>query len=1043
MAMKVDNKQVSETAWGDVDKAALGRRLAEAYAAGEASAAVIREAYAFVPAEAFGKAGEGKPSFAFSKGWGPHHELSGDTLIVNRGGVIGGAQALAGARSAPSLTGADLASAKRHIRKHYRALKMEAPDSLKESMTVVEVGRPLAEMTKGSFEYAADEVWRAFRDGFGAPESPGMAEYYPVETFPEALIVSEWSSDEGPDEFYRVPFMKDADGTIVFAAREAWEPVELTYQPRTEGQEQPPMMENNQGHGGTQGGGTQGGGTPPLQRRRLDERVAPLAELAGAGNGATRRIQIRGLMQAGVINGNGRRYPAHVLEAAVAEWRDHLRESAGQGRLKILTGEVEHPGDKGKRGAQFLETVVRWTDVTFDGANVDVAGELILTTRGRDVATLMESGVRPGGSVRGFYEAKIVKEGDRSVEDVAWCQITGADLVGDPSFENAADLLESRRSFGAAAPQDDSGKGDDEMTAEQLAEMIKAHPEMFKGMVAESVKEMSEAQRADLEKKMRDALGLEESADLLKGLAEAADAKRQMAKATQEQAVAEAIKAETKTLPYGKELNEAFVKAVQTEAQRFAQGDKPAEAVKAFVEGKRSEYDAIAAAAKLAGMGRGIQVLGPVLERETGTPEFARGAHEFSEAMIARGIAQRRNLQEPKTINEIAAARLLERFDTCYKLPLLREARLLAETELASDLNLPYSASRAILAEVWPQLVATSIFDVDITDQSPTRVYYEDYQDVSGKHAVISNESVALTGTGLAAWKSLAHKMIEPGTIVVGSGSGPSGTTYVEGTDYVIDYLDGAIYCPSGLTIGATDTLYMNYHYDSVREGENTAIQRAKMVLGYATLDCKANRLATQITNEAIVFSRSQIGWDATARTLAGLVSELRREIDKALMYNALTRALIVSTNSGGTWTAATDPLIDLVSYVGTAKVKLAKRYFEPNWLLLSLTNSDTLANWEGFTAAGARPDAELNANGFIGRLKGLPVYASTEFSDGYGLVGNKQVVHYRIYQPMALKGPYPSYSSDKLVAADQWYAEQYDGAVSPVAGKASYLKIA
>jgi hypothetical protein len=894
------------------------------------------------------------------------------------------------------------------------------------------VARPLAEMTKGSFEYAADEVGRAFRDEFGAPESPGMAEYFPVETFSDALIVKEWSSDEGPDEFYRVPFTKDADGKVVFAAREAWEPVELVYQPRTENQEQPPMAE------GGQGGATPGGETPPLQRRRLDERVAPLAELAGAGNGATRRIRIAGLMQAGVINGNGRRYPAHVLEAAVAEWRDHLRESAGQGRLKILTGEVEHPGDKGKRGAQFLETVVRWTDVTFDGANVDVAGELILTSRGRDVATLMESGVRPGGSVRGFYEAKIVKDGDRSVEDVAWCQITGADLVGDPSFENAADLLESKDAIQRRAAQ-----GEDEMTAEQLAELIKAHPELFKGMVAESVKEMSEAQRAELEGQMRKALGLEESADLLRGLAEAADAKRQLAKVAQEQAVAEAVKAETKTLPYGKELNEAFVKAVQSEAPRFAQSDKPADAVKAFVEGKRTEYDAIAAAAKLAGMGRGIQVLGPVLERETGVPEFARGAHEFSEAMIARGIAQRRNLQDPKTINEIAAARLLERFDACYKLPLMREARLLAETELASDLNLPYSASRAILAEVWPQLVATSIFDVDITDQSPTRVYYEDYQDVSGKHAAITNESVALTGTGLGAWKSLAHKMIEPGTIVVGSGSGPSGTTYVEGTDYVIDYLDGAIYCPSGLTIGATDTLYMNYHYDSVREGENTAIQRAKMVLGYATLDCKANRLATQITNEAIVFSRSQIGWDATARTLAGLVSELRREIDRALMYNALTRSLIVSANSGGTWTAATDPLIDLVSYVGTAKVKLAKRYFEPNWLLLSLTNSDTLANWEGFTAAGARPDAELNANGFIGRLKGLPVYASTEFSDGYGLVGNKQVVHYRIYQPMALKGPYPSYSSDKLVAADQWYAEQYDGAVSPVAGKASYLKVA
>jgi hypothetical protein len=300
MAMKVDNKQVSETAWGDVDKSALGRALAAAYAAGEASAAVIREAYAFVPAEAFGKDGEGKPTFAFSKGWGPHHELDGETLILNRGGVIGGAQALAGARSAPSLTGADLASAKQHIRKHYRALKMEAPDSLKESVKIVEVHRPLAEMTKGSFEYAADEVWRAFRDEFGAPESPGMAEYYPVETFPEALIVSEWSSDEGPDEFYRVPFTKDADGKIVFAAQDAWEPVELTYQPRTEAAEQPPMTETR-----SFGAAAPQDDSGRRERRRLDERVAPLAELAGTGNGATRRIRIAGLMQAGGSMGTG------------------------------------------------------------------------------------------------------------------------------------------------------------------------------------------------------------------------------------------------------------------------------------------------------------------------------------------------------------------------------------------------------------------------------------------------------------------------------------------------------------------------------------------------------------------------------------------------------------------------------------------------------------------------------------------------------------------------------------------------------------------
>jgi hypothetical protein len=881
------------------------------------------------------------------------------------------------------------------------------------------VSRPLAEMTKGSFEYAADEVGRAFRDAFWAPESPGMAEYYLVETFSDALIVSEWSSDAGPDEFYRVPFTKDADGKVVFAAREAWEPVELVYQARAEDRGQEPGVRGQESVERT-----------PGQRRRLEETVGPRAELAEgtAGNGATRRIRIAGLMQAGVINGNGRRYPAHVLEAAVAEWRDHLRESAGQGRLKILTGEVEHPGDKGKRGAQFLETVVRWTEVTFDGASVDVVGELILTTRGRDVATLMESGVRPGGSVRGFYEAKVVKEGDRSVEDVAWCQITGADLVGDPSFENAADLLESRG--GVTPPGHGQGQGEDEMTAEQLAEMIKAHPEMFKGIVAESVKEMSEAQRTDLEKQIRTALGVGESADLVQALTEAAQAKKQVEAEAKVKAIAEAVTAATKDLPYGKTLNETFATELRESVQES--GDVASRAA-----GLRKRYDALVAASRLAGMGRGVEILGSVLERETGVPEFARAAHEFTESMVKRGIATRRNLRESTKVNDVMALRVLERFDQLNRLPLMREAQL-QETELASDLNLPYSVSRAILAEVWPSLIATSIFDVDVTEQTPTRVYYEDYQDVSGKHVAITDENFT---ADLDVWVTLAHKMIQPGTAVIEVVG--NNQNWVEGTDYVIDYLDGKIMC---LSTGSMTEIeqHANYHYDAVREGENTEIQRGKTVLAYGTLDCQANRLATQITNEAIVFSRSQMGWDATARTLAMLVAELRREIDAALMFNALGQALKVAANSGGTYTAASDPLIDLVSYIGVAKVKVEKRYFEPTFVLVSSTTSDALGNWDGFTAAGSRNDVALNANGYVGRVKGLPVFKSTEFSDAYALVGNRQVVHYRIYQPMALKGPFPSYGTNRLlVAADQWYAEQYDGALSPVAGKASYAKIA
>jgi hypothetical protein len=892
----------------------------------------------------------------------------------------------------------------------------------------VTVSRPLNEMVKGSYDYVIDEVRRAFNTQFmRTPDADGrIRDYWVVETMPDAVLVREYNEQElGPDEFYRVSYAKDADGKITFAVRKAWEEVELVYQARTEPAGEGPGAEPAMSE--AQGGGRGG------QRRRLEERVEPRAEFveaAGSGNGQTRRIRIKGLMQAGVVNGNGRRYSADVLREAVERWRSHLHESAGRGRLQILTGEAEHPGDKGNRGARFLETVVKWTDVEFDGQNVDVAGELILTTKGRDVATLMESGVHPGGSVRGFYESKAVKEGGRAVEEVSWCEITGADLVGDPSFENAADLLESKGNGGRAGAQ--PGEGDDEMNLEQLIEAIKAHPEMFKGIVAESVKEMTEAQRADLEKQIRTALGVGETEDLAKALTEAADAKKQLAEQARQQAVSAAIAEATKGLPYGDSMNKMFGEELK-ESVRDA-GEVPGKA-----QALRKRYDAMVAEARLRGMGRDVTVLGPVLESETGVPEFARAAHEFTESMVARGIAQRRDLRKSDKINDVIARRMLERFDQVHRLPLMREAKLLQEAELSTDLNLPYSVSRAIMAEVWPTLVATSIFDVDTTEQSPTRVYYEDYADETGKHVAISDEHVTVQQ---GEWVALAHKMIEPGTVVWET-TGDSGT-YVEGTDYVMDYVDGKVWAITGGSLTDNTAFHVTYHYDAVREGENTEIQQAKVNLAYETLDCKANRLATQITNEAIVFSRSQLGWDATARTLAQLVNELRRVIDKALMYTALSQALKVATNSGGTWTAASDPLIDLVSYIGVAKVKVAKRFFQPQFVLLSATNSDTLGNWDGFTAAGSRPDANLNANGFVGLVKGLPAFQSTEFSDAFGLVGNKQLLHYRVYIPMALKGPFPTYGSNHLlVAAEQWYAEQFDGHVSPVAGKGSYVKIA
>jgi hypothetical protein len=112
----------------------------------------------------------------------------------------------------------------------------------------------------------------------------------------------------------------------------------------------------------------------------------------------------------------------------------------------------------------------------------------------------------------------------------------------------------------------------------------------------------------------------------------------------------------------------------------------------------------------------------------------------------------------------------------------------------------------------------------------------------------------------------------------------------------------------------------------------------------------------------------------------------------------------------------------------------------------MSLTNADRLGNWNAFTQAGSRDDAMMNATGFVGRIKGTPVFATTEFPDGYIEVINREIVYYRVAQPMQIKGPFPSYETDgKMIAADQYFCEEFNGACGDPghSGKGSHVIIA
>jgi hypothetical protein len=577
-----------------------------------------------------------------------------------------------------------------------------------------------------------------------------------------------------------------------------------------------------------------------------------------------------------------------------------------------------------------------------------------------------------------------------------------------------------------------------------VAQILQEHDEQKRKELEEQLRRKQEQderiQQAIVgrEDELRQTFGLDEGADLVAVMQERSERLTALEEMEQQRQVDEHVVQQMGEIEgYPDWLRDQMTEAVQAAAPRSI------EEATSVIAAKRKEYDAIMAKLELAAQGHqvaGVQMMGPVVERETSVPAFAQAAVHIQESMRRAGLTHEWDVRKPASVNERFAVLYLERFDEVYKPYLLREAREFDEAEQTGDLNLPYSVSRVIVAEAFPQLVATSIFDFGTTDQSPMRLYYETYAGETGETGTVTDEAVTADHDD---WVALANKRVTPGTAVVTNTGG--GTTYTEGSDYVVDYANGKLMALSTGTITDSQALEVDYQYKAIRKGEMAAIERGKMTLAYKTLDAMADRLATQISSEAITFSRSQLGWDATTRTLSALVREIRREIDKGILYLALTSALRVPNNSGGTWDSANDSLDDLVEKIGLAKVKVHNRYYEPSGLLMSVTNSDRLSNWTGFKRDGF-PDAIMKSNGFVGRVKGLPVFESTEFSDGYVLPVNRELVMHRIYQPMILKGPFPSYDvsggTSKLIAADQYFAEEYNATASPVPEKGAYVAI-
>lgn len=583
----------------------------------------------------------------------------------------------------------------------------------------------------------------------------------------------------------------------------------------------------------------------------------------------------------------------------------------------------------------------------------------------------------------------------------------------------------------------------DQRQRELLEAQLQARAEEDK-RIAEAIKGKEDA--------IRQAMGLPEGADLIEAIrkqkeeAEAAtkakeEADKELAtyrEAEQKQKVADHISAKIGELKYPDEFKVALTDAIK------AMEPATIEAADKLLAIKQKEYDALLATKTLAGMGKktGVVVVAPVIETELGYPAFAEASYEFRKKLIDRNLVASRDLRKIDTPNAVFTRQYLQFFDKAYLNQLKDESEQLKrwqEAETTSDLNLPYSVSRAIIEEAFPELVALSIFDFGFVDASPTKIFFEYYAAESGAAPAVTNEDVVADHD---TWVQMASKRLQPGTIVVEPNGG--GTAFTEYTDYLIDYANGRFMALSSGTITDGVTLDVDYTYNLVRGGENTAIQRGKGTLASQNLECFADRLAAQITDEAMTFARTQLGWDAQTRTMMLIVREIREMIDSGVIRLALAQA-IRAGNSGGVWNhSGAEAVSGLVQKLGAAATAVEVDNYMARFFLLSTTNADLLSNWDGFKRDGF-PDATLNSAGFVGQVKGKPVFKSNQMPDTHCLTGHPELVQHRVLQgkPMTIKGPYPSYDSNgKLIAADQYFAEEYNATESFIKEKGGYVTV-
>jgi hypothetical protein len=772
---------------------------------------------------------------------------------------------------------------------------------------------------------------------------------------------------------------------------------------------------------------------------------------------------------ADVLNKNRRIYPSEVMKASVAELSENMHKTSARSGRRLITGEVDHPSTKNHKSPLLNESVILWESVEWsDEHNGPVlSGETFPNQKGKEFSDVLrflhEKGMPIPVSQRGYGEVEIQTIDGQKVEVIKSLKITGYDFVIEQSdlfahvmtVENEEEIMKDNQDV-------NDGQGDVEETQEtrqvpvidekitnKIEEMEEALSNKDKALAdlarrTGSLEDATEFYKTQLEKLRTEQEMTNWLRSAISGLSEdyPGELKNNLEQLTSDslESLKEAWDAKIKEYqPIVEKLHEeAMDKTALDELQ-----DKGFDGI---TEVRNAWED------KIAGLSLNID--------ESVMAELPKVLHVMDKVNESMGGNAAFNpAVAPKTQSQKLAAEMFQRYVTSHEEQIISGARewdnLQRRREearktgrsfdeaptLRSAYNLPYLVMAGVVPEVYASLASPEVFTVMPLRNETQRYYVEAWG--ATPSADITAEVVTAV---LGGWANLAHGFVVKSSVVVTNSA--ANLTYDMFKDYVIDTENGKIWALATGDITNGQSIKVTYTYELLSEGENAPIEFVSTSATHATLVATAKRLGFNLSDEAIKFAASDLGYDTRGSHLQTATYRMAQALDKKMFEMAETHAWAAGMKTSawsttpGTGVSNDDNLRALVDRIADAIDLIERYYYTPTHIAMARTLAHKFHSSDLLDQAVQRAGVSLTSDLVAGQLHGLPVYGVPYGQFGTNnilILAGRDTVIKGIYSPLEAVGGEGFINRattgdvNRLVAARAWYLQEYYDIVVPV----------